>query len=104
MKETIAFPWIWERDHPWVHSCKLVSLDYSKLNFKLLEGGKKHNTDLFRRAIVFWCYNSVYVFRVSLFLCYWVDKGYSAKFKTTRVRFKSGYPRENRDPKHLWQT
>lgn len=40
VKETIAFPWIWERDHPWVHSCKLVSLDYSKLNFKLLERGK----------------------------------------------------------------
>lgn len=49
---------------PGVHPWKLLSLDYSKLNSKLLRGvGRgEHNTDLFRRAVVFWCYNSVYVF------------------------------------------
>lgn len=31
--------WTWAREHPWVYPCKLVSLDYSKLNSTLL-GGK----------------------------------------------------------------
>lgn len=39
MEETVTFTWLWEKEHSWVCPCKLVSLDYSKLNFKLLEGG-----------------------------------------------------------------
>lgn len=64
MEGVVTFSWVWHREHPWVRPCKLVGLDCLKLNFKLLgRKKKKHNTDVFRRAIVFWCYNSVCVFQ-----------------------------------------